>query len=679
MAHALSQEALARVEEKIQGQLEDARAASTLAATSVLDIESALGRPLEVSDLPRVTARLRGIAQVYPGLAFVSVSFAERGEYAHVQRSGQTISAVEMTRPLSGVATQKYIRFDGSKRIVTRVDPRHRYDPRTRPFFKAVSRAGHAAWTDSYPFVEPGGVTYPGLSLATPVYSRGKLAYVITADFSSAGLCDFLRNLNVGRSGYAFVVDDRDNGASVLLAHPDRKLLLQTRGEKTEIVRLDQIPDSALRQLLQRIAHRSDAEKTFTGKIADAPNAQTGAAGREYFVAYGRVEGTPNPGLSMGTLVPASELTGPLAIHERTITLVGITALALGLIFSWLISVAVARPLSAAVRQLGEVGKMRFDLPPVMRSGLAEVNELASSIDQMKLGLSSFSRYVPTDQVRRVLASGTEPTLGGEVRPLTIHFCDIAGFTSIAEKLPPDELLSLLSECLGELSDEIMLSHGTIDKYIGDSIMAFWGAPEPLPDHALRACRAVLRNRECMMRLRQSWSERGLPLLHTRMALHTGSTLVGNIGSRHRLNYTVMGDTVNVASRLENINRLYGTEILISETTRHAAGEILLARPVDWVRVEGREGALQIFEPLGVSDEMSHADLQRALCIVELSESALKQYRARRWQEASSIFSELLEVVPQDSVASLLKSRCERFGSTPPVGAWDGVDQTFKL
>jgi adenylate cyclase len=262
---------------------------------------------------------------------------------------------------------------------------------------------------------------------------------------------------------------------------------------------------------------------------------------------------------------------------------------------------------------------------------------------------------------------------------LTVHFCDITGFTSIAERMPPDELLQLLSECLGELSEEILNSGGTIDKYIGDNIMAFWGAPEPLSDHARRACRAVLANRIRMACLRDRWSARGLPPMHVRIGLHTGDVIVGNMGSEHRLDYTVLGDAVNVSSRLENLNRLYGTEILISETTRRAAGENLVARPIDWVRVAGREQSLQIFEPLGFRDEMDQAEAEQACRIAEVSERALNYYHAREWRKAINELDEVLILLPRDGAAGVLRARCEHYKKTPPPHLWDGADQTYKF
>jgi len=683
MAEAASHEALSRVEEQTKAQLDNAQIAGTLVGNRVLQMERARGRSLAVADLPELTTHLHEIIQVYPGLSYLSVSFAAHGEYAHVQRDGDKLSAVEMTRPVNGVATQTYIAYNDARRVITRIDPNHRYDPRTRPFFKAAVHAGKGVWTDSYPFVEPDGITYPGLSLAMPVYSGKRLAYVVTADFTSARLCHFLQDIKVGRTGYAFVIDDRSGGGHVLLAHPNSDLLLQKRGNTTELARIGQVNDVVLREAMGSIVKYRDKNGVYVGKVKVGGNSVTGTVGaHEYFVSYApirNIEGTPSPGLSIGTIIPAVELIGPFAAHERTISGVAIIAISLGLIVSWLISLAVSRPLQAAVRQLSEVGEMKFDLPPLMSSVLIEVSELANSVEQMKVSLRAFSRYVPTDLVSRVLATGTDPVLGGEMRELTVHFCDIAGFTTVAEKMSPQELLQLLSECLGELSEEITFSGGTIDKYIGDSIMAFWGAPEPLPDHAAIACRALLRNCRRMEKLRVRLQERQLPPLHVRMALHTGTVLVGNIGSEHRLNYSVIGDTVNVASRLENLNRLYGTSILISDATRQAIGAGLIARPVDWVRVEGREAALQIFEPFGFEGEMEPAEQERSLHVVEISERALALYRARRWQEAVECFDAILEILPGDSVAVLFKTSCQAYAQNPPPASWDGVEQTFKL
>jgi len=675
MAQSLSSEVLARVEEKTKAQLERAELAGEQAANRLVELEETEGHPLAASDLPEITRIFHEIIQAHPSLSSISVSFVKGGEYAHVQRKGGVLSAVEMNAPVNGVASQKHISYKNGNRIVTQIEPKHRYDPRTRPFFNQVKNSAKPIWTDSYAFVEANGETYPGLSLAVPIRVGGRLAYIVTADFSSAQLCEFLQGIQVGNTGYAFVADDRENKGSTLLAHPVHTTLLEPQGKTTDIVRIGQVRDATLRQVMLHMGRNKSKDGAFTGKIVGADKRDK----REFFVSYTRLAGTPSPGLSIGTIVPASELTGSLAAHEMTITTMGIIALGLGLILSWLISMAVSRPLMAAVRQLSQVSSMDFNLPPVMGSVLTEVNDLAVSVEQMKLSLRSFSRYVPTDLVTRVLATGAEPVLGGEMRQLTVHFCDIAGFSAVAEKMPPHELLQLLSECLGELSEEITLSGGTIDKYIGDSIMAFWGAPEPLPDHATIACRALLRNCHRMEELRIRLLERNLPPLHVRMALHSGNALVGNIGSEHRLNYSVLGDTVNVASRLENLNRYYKTQILISDATREAIGEKLIARPVDWVRVEGREGTLEIFEPFGFEGEMTPGDEQRAKQVVEMSQQALELYRVRKWDEAARYFDAILEILPGDGVASLFKASCQVYSVNPPADEWDGVEQTFKL
>lgn len=680
MAQATSHEALARVGEQTKAQLDNAQAAGTLAGQRILLLERNRGRALRHSDLPEVTAILRRIIQVYPGLSYLSVSFAERGEYAHVQRNGSELSAVEMTRPINGVATQRYVKFRNGARTITRIDTNHRYDPRTRPFFKDAVRAGKSVWTDSYPFVEAGDVTYPGLSLAMPFYSGERLSYVVTADFTSSKLCHFLQGVKVAQTGYAFVVDDRSNGGHVLLAHPNPDILLQKKGNVTELARVGQLKDAVLRTVMADIIKYRDKSGAFAGKVSHDTGSV--APADEYFISYSRLEnepGAPAPGLSIGTIIPAAELTGPLGNHERTITAVGIIAVGLGLIVSWLISLAVTRPLNATVQQLAKVGAMELDFAPTPSSLLTEVDELAVSVNRMKVGLHSFSRYVPTDLIGRVLATGTEPVLGGEERELTIYFCDIVDFVGMAEQLEPDALLHQLGEYLEDLSQGITQTNGTIDKYIGDSIMAFWGAPEPQENHAELACRAMLDNKERMRQLRKQWRERGLPPLYARMAVHTGKVIVGNIGSEQRFNYTVIGDSVNVASRLERLNRLYGTELLISDVTYLAVADKLVVRPIDFVRVKGRKGVVQIFEPLGFRDAMSNKELLHAERMVVISVSMLNHYRTRQWHEVLDCVEQILVLHPEDTVALLFRQRCEEYMKNPPPANWDGVDYTTKF
>ena len=231
-------------------------------------------------------------------------------------------------------------------------------------------------------------------------------------------------------------------------------------------------------------------------------------------------------------------------------------------------------------------------------SRAVELGNLSAAIADMAAGLAAFRKHIPADLVRTVVSEGVEPRPGGAIRVLTVMFADIAGFTGLSERLG-DQIIPLLSRYLDTVSREVSGHGGTIDKFIGDAVMAFWGAPATNPDHAVDACRAALA---CQRALRESGlaDDHGRPL-KVRIGINSGDMLVGNIGSEFRLNYTVIGDAVNVASRLEGANKEYGTEIIVGEETRRLAGDRIHVRELDRFVVYGRAGGLAIYELLGVA------------------------------------------------------------------------------
>jgi adenylate cyclase len=290
-------------------------------------------------------------------------------------------------------------------------------------------------------------------------------------------------------------------------------------------------------------------------------------------------------------------------------------------------------------------------------------------MEESKTSLRSFQKYVPADLVRLLLSSGQEAKLGGENKIVTIYFCDLADFTAVSEKLTPQELVQHLSDYLGTFSAQILATGGTVDKYVGDGIMAFWGAPVPNPTHALAACTTALRNQQSLKELRGRWQAEGKPLLFTRIGIHMGEVVVGNIGSPTRLNYTVMGDAVNLASRLEGLNKYYGTEILISESIYQEIQAAVVARPLDYVSVKGKTRAVLIFELLGLK-----GDTEKAIeDLTELSVQALACYHEQRWAEAIQLFEQVLQLRPEDGPARSMIVRCRTYQATPPPPGWDGV------
>ena len=257
---------------------------------------------------------------------------------------------------------------------------------------------------------------------------------------------------------------------------------------------------------------------------------------------------------------------------------------------------------------------------------------------------------------------------GGEEKDLTIMFSDIRSFTSIAEGLTPNELVELLNEYLGEMTD-VMFDHwGTLDKYIGDAIMGFWGSPYPQEDHAIRGCGAALRMGERLEELNEKWSAEGKKTLNIGIGLNSGPVNVGNMGSDKRFAWTVMGDHVNLASRLESKTKDYGVRIIISENTHAQVKEAFVSREIDRITVKGKTQPVSIYELMGFI-----VDQDRYIELINLFGSAFDAYRRREWQEATEKFEELLTIYPGDGPSTALLRRCHQFMVQPPEPGWDGV------
>jgi len=258
--------------------------------------------------------------------------------------------------------------------------------------------------------------------------------------------------------------------------------------------------------------------------------------------------------------------------------------------------------------------------------------------------------------------------LGGEKQELTVFFSDIRGFTTISEQLDPTELVELLNEYLEEMTEIVFAHEGMLDKYIGDAVMAVWGAPLEQPDHASRACQAALQMVERLEELNTRWQERGWPRLDIGIGLNTGPMVFGNMGSSKHLSLTVMGDNVNLASRLEGLNKMLGTHAIVSEATARAAGEAIRTREIDRVRVKGKSEPVGVFELLSSSGQDNGA-----AAALDAFASGLAAYRARRWDEAEACFAQVLRDHPGDGPALLHLERCRILRASPPHENWDGV------
>jgi adenylate cyclase len=300
-----------------------------------------------------------------------------------------------------------------------------------------------------------------------------------------------------------------------------------------------------------------------------------------------------------------------------------------------------------------------------------EIIAYAGSEKEKSFIRSAFSTYVSGDVVKEIISDPSRLQLGGTKRYMTAIFTDVKGFSTISEKLDPEDLVSLLNRYLSAMSDIVLNEKGTIDKYEGDAIIAFFGAPLDLSDHALRACVSAIAMKKIEAELNKTILENRLspaPLL-TRIGVNTGYMVAGNMGTENKMNYTIMGNAVNLAARLEGVNKQYGTWILASGETVRETGDKLLTRRLDRVRVVGINEPVRLHELLDMAE--SATEEQRKL--VAVFHQALDDFEKRLWKTAADGFKEALSIVPEDPPSKIYMERCEQHVTAPPEDSWDGV------
>jgi len=305
-----------------------------------------------------------------------------------------------------------------------------------------------------------------------------------------------------------------------------------------------------------------------------------------------------------------------------------------------------------------------FDFAPdAARSRLRDIDEVMLGLERAKTVVRAMGKYIPLDLVRRLYERNEEPQLGGDLRTVTLMFTDIEGFTTLAEQLPPDRLARQLGDYLEAMTSAVERTSGTIDKYIGDAVMAFWNAPALIEGHAARACEAVLACQEATQTLYASPTWQGLPPLVTRFGVHTADVMVGHFGARTRLSYTALGDGVNLAARLEPLCKQYGVTALVSEAVAQAADGFVFRR-IDRVAVKGKAQGIEVFELLG-----RKSDVIPRIEYLQRYETAFEAYLERDFSGALAI----LAGADDDPPSSVLAARCKQLKDSPPPENWGGV------
>ncbi len=281
-----------------------------------------------------------------------------------------------------------------------------------------------------------------------------------------------------------------------------------------------------------------------------------------------------------------------------------------------------------------------------------------------------FTQYVSSTFVEELVADPEKLKLGGEKKELSVFFSDIAGFSTFSETKTPEDLINFLNEYLSEMTKIVFDNNGTLDKYLGDAVMAFWGAPVPQPNHPYLACKSALLMQNRLKELQVKWKMEGETIIEARMGINTGEMVVGNVGGSQRFDYTVIGDNVNLSSRLEGVNKEYGTFILISDSTYEHVKNDFITREIDSIIVKGKTKPVNIYELIGFAGEELPSEKTNSLKIYS---EALQLYREKQFSGAADKFTKVLELVPTDRASAVFVNRCKLLNENPPPEEWDGV------
>ncbi len=448
-------------------------------------------------------------------------------------------------------------------------------------------------------------------------------------------LCDDLGQLVARLAPGDPVVEQPDTSLRVAPAHPPEEIARALRDES-----------------LLRVApgHLDESSRFLVG-------------GRPYLASFRALPETQ--GWRVGVIVAEVDVPGVAEqsrLRRRLIAFVGLLSAAI-LAGGFFTLRTVRHGLAGVAASSARMREFDFTAK-TPRSFFADVAEVLGSLELAKTAMRAMSKYVPVGLVRILYRTGEEPQLGSAPRPVTLLFTDIQGFTALSERLAPNELARVLGRYLEVMSAAIQGCGGTIDKYIGDAIMAVWNAPTPCPDHPRLACEAALAAQAASAALFGSEEWEGRPPLVTRFGLHTDDVLVGHFGAPDRLSYTCLGDGVNLAARLESLNKQYGTTLLVSDAVRQAAGSSFAFRFLDLVAVSGKGRAVRVYEMLGrAGPEDAPTETVRRY------EEALDLYLRREFGKALAIF----ETLVGDPPSRVLAERCRAYAASPPPADWDGT------
>lgn len=600
-----------------------------------------------------------GALSAYPQLYGLFVGYGDGGFFQVVQFAGvddATLKLIgappgsafgirDIKRLPDGTRQQLWIFLDHNRQALgAPLVETASYDPRTRPWYSVALSQAQVSVTDAYVFAS---LRAPGLTVSRRVAESQEA--VVAADITLAQLSSFLHDQKAGESGIVFIYNDRGE----IIAYPDVnrtvKSVTENGRESLRPVMIEDLGRPVLTEAFRQLRGGTDRRLVFS------------VGGEDYIASVSSLHGPLGSDKKVAIVVPINDFIGPIAEHRFRSLLYSIIPLIIAIALITWVSEWIARPIRAVVQETQKIRQLIFEESPEIDSRITEIRQLAESVSAMKTAIRTFGQYVPMALVERLIKSGNVQGLGGERRQLSIMFSDIANFTDLAERMSPEDLMLKTSHYFQELGEIILVNQGSIDKFIGDAIMAFWNAPLDDADHVIHACRTVLLCQTRSLQLNDNWKAHGEAELHTRFGLHTGETVVGNIGSPDRMDYTALGVSVNLAARLEGLNKRYGTQVLASEGVVQEAKHAFLFRPIDDAAVKGLSKRVNVYELCAALDgpgAIKASERQIEMCRRWASIYAI--CAEGDWASAEVLLREFATDFPEDPVARHYLERCQR-------------------
>jgi adenylate cyclase len=455
------------------------------------------------------------------------------------------------------------------------------FDPRIRPWYQETRYEKKHTWY-VYPLLHFGAKTPElGITSVFPVYDESNnLQGIFGLDMPLQKVAMFIKTLYVTKNSAVFIVDEHGH---VLSAYTGEIDLL--KGYK-----MPNLADLKMAWVQKSFdLYSKNKQPLFIYNVDN----------KDYIAVYKEIPGVEGAyHWQVAIVTPVNDITQALEKNVLYSLFLGMVILAIGILLATILSSRISKPIIKLANDADLICQLKLEEIKWIFSYIKEISFMTDAFMKMKSVLQSFQRYMPITLIKDLLFTGKIAAVGGEIKEITLLFSDIENFTPLSETMAPEDLMLYLSEYFQVVTNIIISHHGTVDKYLGDGLMAFWGAPLDDPEHALHACQAVLAMQAALKKLNEKWRNEGKPELATRIGINTGRVVVGNVGSDDRLNYTALGDAVNLASRLESLNKVYHTYTLASEFTMRLVKDRFKFRFVAKVAIKGKMHEFSVYELL---------------------------------------------------------------------------------